>query len=462
MAAKPQPMNNVTSMTTPVPHWMGLEAPRYTSYPTAHHFTPQVGEAQHRIWLHTVGEGADVSVYVHVPFCKELCWFCGCHTKMTKRYEPIKQYVQLLLREIEMLRQHLSGRGRLASIHFGGGSPSLLEPGDVMAILYAIRSVFPEGTLREQAIELDPRTTSAENIAHYRDMGFNRISIGLQDFDPTVQQAINRIQPYEMVATVMEQLRAAGLSHINCDLIYGLPHQTRERFLDSLAKTVQLAPDRIALFSYAHVPHIKKHQRLIPTEWLPSDDAKLALFLEGAEFLESQGYVTIGIDHFARSDDPLAVAMRDRTLARNFQGYVTDTTDVLIGVGSSSISQFPQGFMQNSAHMPDYRAAIEGGHLPSLRGWAFVGDDTARKRVIDALMCFMEVDLAQIRQAFELPEYYFQPELDELAQGALRHVVAIQGERLRIATPYRMAARVVATVFDGYRHVMAGRYSKVV
>ncbi len=442
--------------------WLGLEAPRYTSYPTAHHFSASVGAAQARSWVSQVGAGEGVSVYVHVPFCRELCWFCGCHTKMTKRYEPIAKYVQTLLQEIALIKAQLGGRGILRNIHFGGGSPSMLTAEDLGAILEAIRGAFAQVRIHEQAIELDPRTTTSENIAYYRAMGFNRISIGLQDFAPEVQEAINRVQPYAQVAEVVAGLRAASFDNLNCDLIYGLPHQTLARFMDSLEKTMTLAPERIALFSYAHVPDIKKHQRLIDTAWLPKDGEKLELFMRGVAFLEGQGYSTIGIDHFAKPTDSLASAHAAGTLRRNFQGYVTDGSDVLIGVGCSSISQYPGGYAQNSARLPEYAARIEAGELGTTRGVAFTGDDVARKHVIDTLMCFLSVDLAAIRAEHDLPEGYFNAEIEALRAPQFADIVAIEGERLTIISEYRMAARVIAAQFDAYRHVIAGRFSKVV
>lgn len=441
--------------------WLGLEAPRYTSYPSAHHFSPQVDENQYCQWLSAIDDETSISVYVHIPFCKELCWFCGCHTKMTKRYSPIASYVQLLLKEIETLKQHIGGKGKLLNIHFGGGSPSLLEAKDLSAILSAIAAVFGQAPQQELAIELDPRTTTPENIAYYAELGFNRVSIGIQDFDPVVQQAINRVQPYPMVASVMQQLRDAGINQINCDLIYGLPHQTPERFQDTLEKTIALNPERIALFSYAHVPQVKKHQRQIDITQLPSNMQKLALYAQACEMLAVNGYVAIGIDHFAKPDDPLAIAMKNRTMRRNFQGYVTETTDVLIGLGSSAISQFPEGYAQNTADAVDYRNRVENSQLPCVRGLIFEGDDLARKRVIDDLMCFMSADLAEICRTFNLDPLYFKSALQALQNENYREIAEVSEARVRITTPYRMAARVVAFVFDRYGGVAAGRYSKV-
>lgn len=444
-----------------MPELLGLEAPRYTSYPSAHHFSSQVTPQTYAGWLANIEKNTTISAYVHIPFCKELCWFCGCHTKMAKRYEPIAKYVCVLLQEIELIGKITEGKGKLVNIHFGGGSPSLLEPNDWLSILHALASAFEFTPPGELAIELDPRTTTAENIEIYAKLGCNRVSIGIQDFDSEVQQAINRIQPYTMVKTVTDMLRNAGIGEINCDLIYGLPHQTLERFHRTLEKTLSLDPARISLFSYAHMPEIKKHQRLIDESWLPSISDKLQLFVEASRLLEANGYVAIGMDHFAKPDDPLAVAMKNRSLRRNFQGYVVDSTDVLIGIGSSAISQFPEGYAQNSANTPDYSASVSSGMLSTVRGWSNRGDDLARKKIIDALMCFMTVDLAEIAEEFRIPLHYFDDAVRELQAMGKTGILEVSGSCITLTTPYRMAARIVASAFDSYRGNVASKYSKV-
>ncbi|MBN8530320.1 MAG: oxygen-independent coproporphyrinogen III oxidase [Alphaproteobacteria bacterium] len=443
--------------------WWNLEAPRYTSYPSAHHFSPAMDGNWHAERLAAMTEATHVSAYIHIPFCKELCWFCGCHTKMTKRYEPIARYVRVLVKELEIIRGFTGGRGKLNGIHFGGGSPSLLERSDLLAILYALASAFTHDPSGEFAMELDPRTTTAENIKLYAELGCNRVSIGIQDFNDEVQRAINRLQPFAMVASVMDTIRRAGIKGINCDLIYGLPHQTRERFLRTLEMTVALAPSRIALFSYAHMPHLKKHQRLIEASWLPSEREKVELYALAGEFLASAGYVAVGIDHFARPSDTLAAAASSGTLRRNFQGYVTDDTEVLVGVGSSAISQFPGGYIQNSANTPDYSARVERGILPSVRGWRHGGDDQARKHIIDELMCFMKADVEKACRAFALPKDYFADEILEIRELERRHgIIACEdGRNVVVTSPHRMAARIAASVFDRYRHAAAGKYSRV-
>lgn len=442
-------------------NWLGMEAPRYTSYPTAHHFSPRVDGAVYRAWLGELSHDATVSLYAHIPFCRDLCWFCGCHTKATKRNAPIAAYVRTLLEEIALVKSGLNGRGRLANLHFGGGSPSLLETGDLEEIVGAVASAFEHKLPGEWSIELDPRTTVPENVARYAEFGFNRVSIGIQDFNPEVQRAINRMQPYPMVLALVRRLREAGIHRINGDLIYGLPLQTPKRFRETLNRVIGLGLSRIALFSYAHVPEIKKHQRLIDTSLLPSETAKLDLYTQARERLEAAGYVAIGIDHFARPDDALAIAMTEGTLRRNFQGYVTETTDALIGIGSSAISQLPQGYAQNTTQAQDYRHGVENGTFPVVRGWAFRDDDLIRKQVIDALMCFMRVDLAAVRAYWGLDDDYFRHEIAELRGPEYRGIVSCENGTVRLNTPYRMAARVVAAVFDRYRGTETARYSKV-
>lgn len=444
-------------MTSPAAEWLDREAPRYTSYPTAHHFTPEVDQATHAAWLGALAPDANVSVYAHIPFCREMCWFCGCHTKATLQYAPVVAYTQQLVAEIRLLKHYTKGNGRLRAIHFGGGSPSLLEQPELEAILEAVTETFEYQGGGECAIELDPRTATPEKIALYGALGINRVSIGIQDMDEAVQRAINRIQPYEMVAEVVSNLRAAGIADINADLVYGLPLQTMERFAATLEQTLTLAPSRLALFSYAHLPELKKHQRLIPVESLPSVRDKLALYQYARERLEAAGYVAIGIDHFARPDDALAIAYQNGTMRRNFQGYVTDACDVLLGVGGSSISQFPQGYVQNLVATPDYTARIQAGELATARGVAFMGDDLARKAVIDALMCYLSADLAAIARTYGLPAHYFTRELTALLD--YRDLAVVEDGCVTLITEDRMAARVIASLFDRYHTVR--RYSKV-
>jgi len=438
-----------------------MEAPRYTSYPTAHHFTPQINAEIYSKWLGSVAENAETSVYVHIPFCRELCWFCGCHTKITNHYAPITRYVGALLNEISLVKNLKGAKGKFTNIHFGGGSPSILNGDDLQAIMNAIGDMFAAKPTGEVAIELDPRTTTSENIKLYKHLGFNRVSLGIQDFDEKVQVAINRVQPYELVANVVQQLRDAGLNQINFDLIYGLPLQTLEGFRKTLEQALALNPSRLALFSYAHVPSVKKHQSLIDVATLPSDVEKLAIYEMAYQMLVDAGYVAIGIDHFAKPDDPLSVAMHDRSLRRNFQGYVTDTTNTLIGLGVSAISQFPDGYAQATTNSLDYRTAIENDDLPIKRGYAFNDEDKIRKKVIDDLMCFLSVDLRTICREFGLAQNHFARELEQLKKPEYQDIASEKDSFIQVSSQHKMAARVVATLFDEYKITTAGRYSKV-
>lgn len=443
------------------PTWLGLQAPRYTSYPSAQHFHRGVNTDQHAAWLSSIDKNQTISAYVHIPFCRELCWFCGCHTKMTYRDEPIEKYVRVLLDEIALIGGHTAGKGKLKQIHFGGGSPSLLNQSQLMSILYALASAFEFSPPGELAIELDPRTTSEEKIAFYGSLGFTRVSMGIQDFDPKVQKAVNRIQSFEMVAGLMQHLHDAGIHQINTDLIYGLPYQTIASFELTLKQTLSLAPSRIALFSYAHVPHMKKHQRLIDESTLPDDSAKLLLYRMATDFLLANGYVAIGIDHFARADDSLAVAASSHCMRRNFQGYVTDTTDILLGFGTSAISQFPAGYTQNYSATHEYSKRIEAEELATCRGWKAGAEDSFRKEIIDTLMCYMEADIGQIAARHGLNANICVRELQLLKDHAYSDIAHTQGNLVQIATPYRMASRAVAAVFDQYQLPDSARYSRV-
>jgi oxygen-independent coproporphyrinogen-3 oxidase len=380
---------------------------------------------------------------------------------MTYRDEPIEKYVRVLLDEIALIGGHAAGKGKLKQIHLGGGSPSLLNQSQLMSILYALAAAFEFSPPGELAIELDPRTTSEEKIAFYGSLGFTRVSMGIQDFDPKVQKAVNRIQSFEMVAGLMQHLHDAGIHQINTDLIYGLPYQTIASFEHTLKQTLSLAPSRIALFSYAHVPHMKKHQRLIDESTLPDDSAKLLLYRMATDFLLANGYVAIGIDHFARADDSLAVAASSHRMRRNFQGYVTDTTDILLGFGTSAISQFPAGYTQNYSATHEYSKHIEAEELATCRGWKAGAEDSFRKEIIDTLMCYMEADIGQIAERHGLDANICVRELQLLQECAYSDIVHTQGNLVQIATPYRMASRAVAAVFDQYQLPDSARYSRV-
>jgi len=433
--------------------------PRYTSYPTAPHFHAGVDEAVYRDWLAALPPEAPLSLYLHIPFCDTLCWFCGCHTRVVRDVAPLRSYVDLLLREMELLAGILGpGRRALSHLHFGGGSPSLLPPTEIQRLAEGLWSHFRPATGAEIAVEIDPRGLDEATVAAFAKLGVNRASIGVQDLNPEVQEAINRVQPLEVVATATARLRAAGVQRINLDLMYGLPHQTVAGVMATIEALLGLRPDRIALFGYAHVPHMKRHQRLLPEEALPDGHERLRQSLAAADRLMAAGYRRIGLDHFARPDDPLARALDEGRLHRNFQGYTTDGSTALLGLGASAIGVLPQGYLQNAVGLPDYRRALESGRLPIVRGVALDDDDRRRRAIIERLMCEFEVDLEE----FGDPESDFADALERLEPLQEDGLLERQGGWLRLTPAGRPLVRVAAAAFDAYLQPAGSGHARAV
>jgi oxygen-independent coproporphyrinogen-3 oxidase len=424
--------------------------PRYTSYPTAPHFHAGVTGEIFRGWLAALPQGMALSLYLHVPFCDTLCWFCGCHTKIVNHYSPLKSYLDLLLSEIETVAAIIGPGHPVTHIHWGGGSPTMLSPDDVKTLAAALAAHFTIAPDAEFAIEIDPRGLQDEMIAALAEAGVNRASIGVQDCDETVQRAINRIQPFEVTLSAVERLRAAGIGALNIDLIYGLPHQTQANVAHTIDMALTLAPQRFAVFGYAHVPHFKKHMQLIDETALPDAQERLAQFELAHALLSASGYAAIGLDHFAQPDDSLALAQQAGKLARNFQGYTTDDAPALVGLGASSISALPGGYAQNKAEVPDYRKAILAGELSVARGIALTDDDRLRRAIIERLMCDLAVDLDAVAAPFGKSAADFRPELATLAPYTEQGIVEIAGGRLTVPPAARAAVRLVAAAFDSY------------
>ncbi|ACA15497.1 oxygen-independent coproporphyrinogen III oxidase [Methylobacterium sp. 4-46] len=374
----------------------GQPVPRYTSYPTAAQFTGATGPAEHAAWLAALPPAEPVSLYLHVPFCDQLCWYCGCHTSVVHRRGPIEDYVATLTREIGLVAEALPARLAAGAVHFGGGTPNLLAPGDLAAVVEALRRHFTLSPDTAFAAELDPRLLTEAWITTACGLGLNRASLGVQDLDPQVQAAINRRQPFSMVAWSVEHLRRAGVGSINLDLMYGLPHQTTKGLLSTIDQVAALRPERIALFGYAHVPWMKPAQRLIPDHALPGPVGRLEQQREAAARLQDLGYVRIGLDHFAWPDDALAEVAAAGRLRRNFQGYTEDAAETVIGFGASAISHLPAGYAQNHAGVPAWRERILAGDLPTARGLAVGAADRLRGAVIERLMCDFAVDLRRL------------------------------------------------------------------
>ncbi len=433
-----------------LPELFAVNVPRYTSYPTAPHFHSGIGENTYREWLGALPQDAPLSLYVHIPFCDTLCWFCGCNTGVVNQYKPVEEYLSLLLREIELLAAAIPGRRAVSHIHWGGGSPTILSPADIVRLSDGLRRHFDILPDSEFAIEIDPRGLTRESVKALAKAGLTRASIGLQDCDVAVQRAINRIQTKEETAQAVQMLREEGVKSINLDLIYGLPYQTLNSWRLTLDFALSLCPDRLAVFGYAHVPQFKKHQALIPMEALPDSSARLDMAQFAQGFLCERGYTAIGLDHFAKPGDAMAKAAEAGKLSRNFQGYTTDCAMTLLGLGASSIGSLPQGYVRNLPTVPLYRAMIETGRLPIARGIALNDEDRIRRKVIEDLMCRLEVDLKEVAEHAGRTCSMFDSSLERLAPLIEEGVVERHGMRINIPREWSPALRLATAAFDEY------------
>jgi oxygen-independent coproporphyrinogen-3 oxidase len=436
--------------------------PRYTSYPTAPHFRPEFPEAAYRGWLAGLDPATPISLYLHVPFCRRICWYCGCNMKLAARYEPVADYLEALLAEIELVAAALPARMTVGHLHWGGGTPTVLAPDDLARAMERLRARFDLAPGAELAIESDPRTLTLEMARTVGQLGFIRASFGVQEFDPQVQAAINRVQPPEMVASAVAALRAAGVAGINFDLMYGLPHQTAAMLLATIETCRAMAPDRIALFGYAHVPWMAKNQRMIPEAALPDAAARADMAARAAAALGAAGYVPIGLDHFALPGDALARAARTGRLRRNFQGYTTDDAPALIGLGATAIGRTPSGFVQNLAETGAWARAVRAGRLPVARGLALDDDDRLRGRVIERLLCDGSADTAALAAGLGLRPGWCDDELTRLAELAADGLVTVDDGRITLTAAGRPLARVIASVFDRYLAASTARHSVAV
>ncbi len=419
------------------------QAPRYTSYPTAPHFGPEVDAALASAWLAALPADARLALYVHVPYCKRICWYCGCNTNALHAGDSA-DFCATLMDEIELAAAR-SGAKRVSQLHWGGGTPNALSPDEFNRILHHLAFWFDFQPDLAHSIEIDPRYMSPELANTYAGAGVTRASVGVQTLAPHVQDAIGRVQPYETIVAAIAALRDAGIGHLNFDLMYGLPHQS----LDDLLHTIQLAaglkPNRIALFGYAHVPWFKRRQRVISEASLPGAEARFDQAEAARSALEALGYVHIGIDHYALLDDSLTRAAQAGALRRNFQGYVDSIPDAIVGFGPSAISTFPHGYVQNQTGIGAWRRAVDARQMPAARGHSFSADDARRAAIIERLMCAFEVDLAPYggRNAF-------LPEFAALAPLAADGLAVMQGDRITIPERMRPFSRLIAQAFDAY------------
>ncbi len=434
--------------------------PRYTSYPTAPHFNKDIGADTYGTWLAQVPEREPLSLYLHVPFCRDLCLYCGCHTKAIRQQAPLDAYAASLIGEVALVADRIGYR-KISHLHWGGGTPSILNGRNLTDIVSSLDEAFDLGGLREHAIELDPRHLDRSLVRVLASLGVNRASLGVQDFSPHVQQAIGRIQTYEDVGRAVATLRDAGIANLNFDLMYGLPRQTVDDVRRSAAQAVTLSPQRIALFGYAHVPWFRAQQRLIDTASLAGPAERLAQMNAARDVFLAVGYRAIGFDHFALPTDDLALAAQNHRLHRNFQGYTSDDAGILIGFGASAIGRLPQGFVQNAPDVAGYQRAVSSGRLAAVRGLALSSEDRVRGRVIETLMCDFAADPRSIAAQFGVKEP-FVAEIESLAPLAAQGIVSTLGGRVVVTEMGRPFVRLVAAAFNSYLAGSAKRHSVAV
>ncbi len=420
--------------------------PRYTSYPTAPHFSEEVGAAQYAKWLAALPAGARLSLYVHIPFCGALCWYCGCSTKAVNRYEPVAHYLATLRAEIESVAARVPANHAAIHMHWGGGSPNILEPDDILALADCMRQRFNVAKSAEFAVEIDPRGLDRDHIAAFAQAGVTRASIGVQDFDERVQTAINRRQSFAATEAAVAALREHGIAAINIDLVYGLPHQTRDSVEDTVKQVLALEPSRIAAFGYAHLPQRLKHQALIDEAALPGTVERFAQSNRLAHLLSAAGYVRVGLDHFARPDDPLARG----PVNRNFQGYTTDAADALIGLGASAIGRLPQGYVQNCVSVVEYRRRIAEHGLATVRGFRLSDADRMRGFVIERLMCDLAFPAAELHRRYGAAATPLLAEAQALVEADHDRLIEPDGEAFRVTERGRPFVRAIAACFDSY------------
>ena len=441
---------------------LDVPGPRYTSYPTADRFVEAFGDKEYRQALRQRAQGAVVggvlplSLYVHIPFCESLCYYCACNKIITKHHSRGRAYLGWLEREIELHRAELGSRQEVSQLHFGGGSPTFLSDDELADLMALIRHAFRLQPGAELSIEVDPRTVSRQRLRNLAGLGFNRVSFGVQDFDPAVQAAVHRVQPYEMVADLLAEAQALGLASTNADLIYGLPMQTPASFKRTIAQIAALRPSRIALYNYAHLPQRFKAQRRIDTEALPSAGQRVRMLGDAIAGFNASGYVYIGMDHFALPTDALAVAKRQGRLHRNFQGYSTQPDCDLIALGVSGIGCIGATYSQNAKTLPEYQDALAQGNFPVVRGLALTRDDLLRRSVIMALMCqgqvaFESVELAHLVRMDQV----FATELAQLRKFEALGLVHVGAREIQVTRTGWYFVRALAMVFD--KHLQSDR-----
>ncbi len=429
--------------------------PRYTSYPTAPHFAGGIVPGSHQHWVSVIPEGSSISLYLHVPFCRRLCWFCACRTQGTTSDSPVRAYVDVLKAELALLGEVLPAGVKLSRLHWGGGTPTLLDAAMIADLCAAIFDLAPLAPDAEFSVEIDPNEIDASRLDALAAAGMNRASIGVQDFDTAIQKMIGRDQTFEITKEAADMLRARGIISLNADILFGLPDQTPARIAASVQKLLSLNPDRVALYGYAHVPWMARRQVLIPSDKLPQPEGRLQLFETARDLFVADGYAEIGIDHFALPSDGLAKAAAEGRLRRNFQGYTDDTAPILIGVGASSISRFPQGYSQNAPATSAHTRAIREGRFSTSRGHAFTAEDKLRGRIIEALMCDFRVEAEELRKTFSVTDARIA-EMFAKAASEFGDMVEVSAEAFVIPERARPLTRMIARAFDAYGMAKTG------
>jgi oxygen-independent coproporphyrinogen III oxidase len=441
--------------------------PRYTSYPTADRFNTQFDERSYIKYLqgHTTAPvKAPLSLYVHLPFCASICYYCGCNKIITKDHGRSAKYLRYLEKELSLITAHLQGDRKVVQLHLGGGTPTFLSAEELQQLMSMLRGYFDFSDDAELGIEIDPRTVNDNMLSMLANLGFNRTSLGVQDFDPVVQEAVNRIQPVAMVEHAINASRAAGFISVNFDLIYGLPKQNLASFSNTLDEVIRLSPDRIALYNYAHLPARFKPQRRIAESDLPPAEERLQIFLMSLRRLLDAGYIYIGLDHFAKPDDDLTKAQANKTLHRNFQGYTTRAECDLIGLGLSSIGKVGNSYSQSVGTLDDYYAMLDAGHLPVKRGFELNQDDVLRRQIIMSFMCSEPIDFNAINSTYHIDFIeYFKDELKQLKLYQDAEFIKIDNSSITVTRKGRMFVRAIGMVFDKYlQQATSAQYSKLI
>ena len=428
-----------------------VAGPRYTSYPPATKFTDAVTWEQLSEKIESNNQSPrDLSVYFHIPFCESLCWFCGCTTVITTNHDKGKDYIDYLGREVAQLAPRLNRGRKAVQLHFGGGSPTFLRPDELRRLGDIIHKHFTFAPDIEASVEVDPRRLTRDHVIALKEIGFNRASMGVQDFNPKVQEAIHRIQPREMTQQAMDWMREEGFGSINLDLIYGLPHQTPETFNETLNTVLEMKPDRLAVFSYAHVPWIKPAQKILEDKILPTPESKLEVLKLVIERLTADDqYVYIGMDHFAKPNDELTISQREKKLQRNFQGYSTRAGSDIYSFGMSAISQIPEAYWQNEKELPKYQSAVDAGKMPLHKAYFVTAEDLIRRETIMRTMCDLSLDFAAMSAKLGINfEQHFEKELTTLAPFIADGLVKKTAAGLEVTDSGRLFIRNIAMCFD--------------